>query len=136
MDCPFTGTVKPGNIASAPVLVFLLKPKMLEEDEDPAAAYKYLPDGSMSIALDVAPELEIEIGMPCSCVSPPPESTENPQRFEEFPLTTYRNWPSGSIAIASTPVSTVIGEVASGVKVPVVAFIEKAEILPEKSFAT
>jgi hypothetical protein len=120
------------------VLVFLLKPKMLEEeeDEDPAATYKYLPDGSMSTELEVAPEFEIKIGMPWTAVNPPPESIENPQRFEEFALTTYRNWPSGSIAIASTPVSTIIGEVASGVKVPVVAFIEKAEMLPESVFAT
>jgi len=100
-------------------------------DEEPlAATYKYLPDGSIRTELDATPEVEITIGVPESGVSAPLEAIEKIHRFEEFPLTTYINCPSESIAIASTPASTVVG-LESGVKAPVAASIEKAEISPD-----
>ena len=120
-----------------PVVAFRLNPKILPRTEEEllAVTNKYLPDGSIRTELDTRPELESTIGVPESCVSAPLEAIENIQRFAEFPLTTYINCASGSMAIASTPTSTVVGP-KSGVKAPLVAFIENVEISPEKVFAT
>jgi hypothetical protein len=119
------------------VVVSRLNPKTLPRPEDEllVVTYKYLPDGSINTELDTTPELESTIGVPESGVSAPLEAIEKIHSLEEFPLTAYMNCPGGSIAIASTPASTVVG-LKSGVKAPVVAFIENAEMSPDKSFAT
>jgi hypothetical protein len=100
------------------------------EEELLAVTYKYLPDGSIRTELDTTPELDSAIGAPESGVRAPLESMEKIHTFEELPLTTYINCPPASIAIASTPASTFVRP-GSGVKAPLVAFIEKAEISPD-----
>jgi hypothetical protein len=113
-------------------VVSLLYPKTLPvtAEELLVVRYKYLPDGSIRTELDTTPELEITIGVPESGVSAPLDAIEKIHRFAEFPLTIYINCPSGSIAIASTPASTVVGA-KSGVKAPVVVFIENDEMSPD-----